>query len=74
MERAMILRHLELANRHIAEGERHVAQQRKVIASLHSRGADTATAEVLLTTFEGIQRLHVADRDRLQRELDRAPY
>jgi hypothetical protein len=69
MDRAMTLSHLALAERHVARGYEHIASQIRIIASLANNGHDTAVAERLLLTFEDIQRSHVADRDRLKKEL-----
>jgi hypothetical protein len=60
--------HLAQAERHVAEGERHVARQRELIAELERDGHDTVQARELLVQFEGLQVMHVADRDRLRRE------
>ena len=72
MERAMILDHLALAERHVREGEQHVSKQRALVGELKRDGHDTATAIRLLKEFEEVQAMHVADRDRLLAELDRA--
>jgi hypothetical protein len=65
----MVVDHLTKANRHVAEAERHVAQQREIVAQLEREGHDYSDAKELLARFEELQALHIADRDRLQREL-----
>jgi hypothetical protein len=60
---------LNLSQEHVAKGERLIARQKDLIAGLASRGADVSLHEALLATFEDIQRLHLAHRDRLARDL-----
>jgi hypothetical protein len=69
MDRAMILEHLELAQRHVAEGERHVARQKEIVAELANDAHGTTATRALLIQFEEMQAPHVADRDRLRAEL-----
>ena len=65
----MIKEHLAQARRHVAEGSEHVAHQREIVAKLEGDGHDTSEAKTLLDQFEKTQALHIADRDRLEREL-----
>ena len=67
MERAAILRSLELAEWHIAAGERQIARQRELIRRIASVGRDTRFAEDLLRKLEKSQALHFAERNRLRR-------
>ena len=67
--RAMIEDHLALAERHVTAGERHVAEQRARVEALERDGRDTTESLLLLSQFQELQKLHVADRDRLKREL-----
>lgn len=69
MENGMLETHLAQARRHVADGERHIANQRATLARLDRKGLDTIEAKKLLKTFEELQQLHIADRDRLEREL-----
>ena len=69
MDRALIEDHLAQAERHVSEGEGHIARQREIVATLEHDGHDTVAARATLAQFEDVQRLHVADRDRLRREL-----
>lgn len=73
MDRNVILEHLEQARRHVAEGERHLARQRELIADLEGSAHDVAAARQLLSQFEEMQTLHIADRDRLEKELVESP-
>ena len=69
MDRASILRHLELAERHVAEGERHVTRQREIVAELGGDGRDLESAQKLLAIFEELLMQHIFDRDRLRKVL-----
>ena len=67
--RAMIEDHLAQAERHVTAGERCIAQQRARVAALGRDGHDTTESLLLLGQFQEVQELHVADRDRLRKEL-----
>ena len=69
MDRAMIAEHLAQAERHVTLGERHVAEQRERVINLGQDGHDATGAASLLSQFEELQAQHVADRDRVRREL-----
>jgi hypothetical protein len=69
MDKAMILEHLALAERHIAQGRRTIAHQKQIILDLKNGGHDTTMARSLLASFKDIQKMHIADRDRLKKEL-----
>lgn len=69
MERNMLQEHLRQAERHIALGARHIARQRELVAELERDGHDASTAAQLLSLFEEVQLLHLADRSRMQRAL-----
>ena len=60
-----------LAERHVAQGQKNVANQRKLLVRLEAHGhIEQATeARTLLAQFEETQALHIADRDRLRKEL-----
>ncbi len=60
---------LALAERHVGQGFGIIARQRELIAALKRGGHATEDALNLLADFEDIQALHVADRDRLRKEL-----
>ena len=52
-------------NRHVEEGERRIRRQRTVVDVLSRAGRETAEATRLLRTFETLQSLHIAHRDRV---------
>jgi hypothetical protein len=70
MDPKLLRDHLALAERHAAEGEDHIERQRRILAELERDGHDTALARKLLATLEATQAQHVANRDRLRRELE----
>jgi arginine repressor len=72
MDREIIQRHLAQAEDHIILGERHIVRQRELVAELEQKGHDTTEAKRLLAEFEELQVMHLADCDRLRRELDAA--
>ena len=69
MDREMLKRHLAEAEEHIATGDKNIARQRDVIAQLELDGRDTASARTFLHEFEQLQARHIAERERLLREL-----
>jgi hypothetical protein len=73
MERRILELHLVQAEAHIAVGKRHIARQRALVAKLERDGHDPTEARRLLDSFEELQAMHIAGRDRLQRELTTAP-
>jgi hypothetical protein len=73
MDRVMLEQHLAQAERHVIEGESHVKRQRELVAGLKRDGHDASQAIDLLRQFEQLQEMHVADRDRLRKELSNNP-
>jgi hypothetical protein len=69
MDRVMLKVHLAIAERHVVNGERYVARQRKLVTELEECGHDSGEATLLLRSFEELQTLHIADRDRLRKVL-----
>jgi len=69
MNREMLQKHLEQTEGHLAASNKLIADQRALIAGLAQRGFDTASAKGVLDNIEEMRKLHVADRDRLLREL-----
>jgi hypothetical protein len=69
MDREMLQQHLAQAEAHVETGYKNIARQRDVIAQLEREGQDTALARDTLMQFEELQALHIADRDRILREL-----
>ena len=72
MDLAEIAENLAQAELHVASGERHIAQQRAIIDELERAGQDATEARALLAGFEQTQRLHIENRDRLRRQLEKA--
>lgn len=72
MDRRILLEHLTQAERHVADGERILRHQRDVIEDLRRdrHGAWLIdAAESLLSSFEEMQSMHIADVTRLRKEL-----
>jgi len=69
MAREMIMGHVACAEQHVKDGAVIVERQRGLIAELWRDGHETLRAAELLATLVETQRAHIADRDRLQREL-----
>jgi hypothetical protein len=72
MNRDFVERTLAQAERHVAEGEDILSRQRVAIASSERIGGNVARFKEVLSVFEESQRLHVADRDRLRKDLENA--
>src|SRR5262249_28708769 len=69
MDRALLVRHLALSEEYIRLGSHRIQHQREIVAKLERRGGDAIQARRLLDNFEELQRMHIADRDRVRREL-----
>ena len=69
MERALLEQRLAEAERHVLEGERLVQRQRATIEERRHAGLEVELATDLLAMMEDTLGLHIADRDRLRREL-----
>jgi hypothetical protein len=69
VDRAMLMDHLQMTRRHVALGLDHIAKQKAIIARLERKDRDTDLARSLLDTLEETQRMHVADCERLEKEL-----
>jgi hypothetical protein len=66
----MVERHLALAKQHVALGEAAIASQRELVYQVD--GLDSTMALQLLDSFLELQAMHVADMERLQKELSDA--
>jgi PAS domain S-box-containing protein len=66
---ATLGKYLSVARRHIAAGERNVDRQRALVALLDRDGHDSQEAKRLLALFEDLQKLYIARRDQLEKEL-----
>jgi hypothetical protein len=68
MDRIMLIHHLAQAEEHVASSRRAIIRQRELVLDLERDGQDTGEARRLLATFEDLERLHVADRERVLKE------
>ena len=71
LDQKLLVEHLAQAKRHVALGEKHIAEQRQRIEKLSHHGHDTNQALLLLRQFEELQALHIAERDRLSKLLEK---
>jgi hypothetical protein len=69
MDRAQLAQLLQQAEDRVRQGEDHIRRQQRIIAELERDAHDPSMARQLLATFEDLQALHVAGRDRLIRAL-----
>jgi hypothetical protein len=61
---------LQQAREHVARGASTITRQRKLVEKLEGDGSGyVGGAQKLLRQFEELQALHVADRDRLEKDL-----
>jgi hypothetical protein len=68
-DRTTFLEHFSMACRHVATGERHITRQREIVAALERDGHNSISAKRLLASFEELQNMHIAHRDRLETAL-----
>jgi hypothetical protein len=73
MNRDFVERALAQAESHVAKGEVILARQRTLTAASERIGGNVARFRGLLSVFEDSQRMHVAARDRLRKDLENAP-
>jgi len=75
MDLGIVKEHLALAEQHVAQGHEHVAKQRRIVADLETDGHVDAAVKgrALLAEFEKLLAMHIADRDRLRKELGECP-
>jgi hypothetical protein len=69
MDRALAEQHLTVAERLVAQSQSLIVRQRQLIAEIEGNGHASATARELLRQLQETQAIHVADRDRLLKEL-----
>ena len=69
MDRAAMQERLMQAEARVIEGNRKIALQRKLVRDLEADGLPSAGAKRLLAQYEESQASHLADRDRLAKEL-----
>ena len=73
MDRDTLKRHLTKAEDQVAITAQNVARQRELAAELERDGYDASQAKKMLEQFLEQQALHIADRDRLIKELSELP-
>jgi hypothetical protein len=69
MDRAQLAQFLQQAEDRVRQGEDHIRHQQRIIAELERDAHDSSMARNILATFEDIQALHIAGRDRLIKAL-----
>lgn len=69
MYRAELRERLEQAEQHVSDGERQVARLRGMIAETRRQAHDVQPVLNLLDQFEQALASHIANRDRLRKEL-----
>jgi len=69
MDRRILEDHLRQAKQHAWVGLQHIRRQREIVEELERDGHDATMARTLLKTYEGTQKMHEADVQRLTKEL-----
>ena len=73
MDRDVLGRDLTRVEERVAIGANNIALQRELIAELDRDGDDGSQANHMLAQFLDLQTMHIADRDRLTKELSEFP-
>ena len=73
MDRATHEQLLQEAESLLHRGERNIAHQREVIGTLERGGHDATAAKMFLRRLESAQARHIADRNRLFKQLTDTP-
>ena len=73
MDRDILERQLTKAEEQVAIAAQNVARQRELVAQLERDGHDASQAQKMLEQFLKQQALHIADHDRLIKELIELP-
>jgi hypothetical protein len=60
---------LEDAELRVQRGQRNIDRQGEIVSALERDNRDTTIAKALLKIFEKANEIHVADRNRLMKEL-----
>lgn len=69
LHRSKLQQQLALAEQHVADGAKLIAKQRQTLGELESSGYDSEVARATLKQYEELQKLHLADQERLRNEL-----
>jgi hypothetical protein len=68
MPRSALARELSQAEEQVVKDPDRIAHQRAVVSRHEDGGLDSAIARAILEQLETLQRIHIADRDRLLAE------
>jgi hypothetical protein len=68
MPRSALARELSRVEEQVAKDPHRIAHQRGVVSHHEEGGLDSAIARAILDQLETLQRVHIADRDRLLAE------
>jgi hypothetical protein len=68
MTRSALARELSQTEEQVAKDPDRIAHQRAVVSHHEQGGLDSAIARAILDQLETLQRVHIADRDRLLTE------
>jgi hypothetical protein len=68
MQRSSLVRKLSEAEELVAKDHDRIAHQRMIVSQHNDEGLDSEIARAILEQLETLQRIHVADRDRLLAE------
>jgi hypothetical protein len=69
MDQKLIAKHLSDAERQVSMGRIVIVRQREIVYRLERDGHYAGEAKRLLAKSEKLQKMHMADRDRLLRKL-----
>jgi hypothetical protein len=69
MDQKIIEKHLSDAERHVSMGRSLIVRQREIVYRLERDGHYAGEAKRLLATSEKLQKIFMAERDRLLRKL-----
>jgi hypothetical protein len=70
MDYWLLSEHSKQAERHVEESAALLTRQRAIVAKLEAGSAALATRLHVVAQLEELQRLYIADRDRLAAEVD----
>jgi hypothetical protein len=69
MPRSTLAREVSKAEEQVAKDRDRIAHQRMIVSQQDDEGLDGALARAILEQLETLQRVHIADRDRLLAEV-----
>ena len=68
-DQKLLEKHLSDAEKQVSKGRSVIVRQREIVYRLERDGHYAGEAKRLLATSEKLQKMHLADRDRLLRKL-----